>query len=91
MSLVAGLFKEHSMRAVIGTMGRIAGLSVRMRITIVGMRIRISEPSSVQIQENAVRSQLLAESFNHAERRNTQRRERPISTTLGTLVVPKTS
>ncbi len=90
MSLVIGLFKEHSMQAVIGLMGRIAGLSARMRITITGIRIRISELSSVQIQDT-VRSQLLAEPHNHVERQNTQRRERPTSITLRTLVVPKLS
>ena len=90
MSLVIGLFKEHSMQAVIGIMGRIAGLGAVMRITIAGIRIRISGGSSVQIQDT-VRSQLLAEPYNHVERQNTQRRERPTSTTLGTLVAPKLS
>ena len=46
MSLIAG-----SSRAAIGIMGRIAGLGLVMRITIAGIRIRISAVSSLQIQE----------------------------------------
>ncbi len=39
------------MRAVIGIMGRIAGHSLVMRITIAGIRIRISALVCSQIQE----------------------------------------
>jgi len=40
-----------SMQAVIGIMGRIAGHSLVMRITIAGIRIRISVLVCSQIQE----------------------------------------
>lgn len=38
------------MQAAIGTMVRIAGHTARMRITIAGMRIRISQHRQLQIQ-----------------------------------------
>ena len=77
-----------SMRAVIGIMGRIAGHSLVMRITIAGIRIRILAVSFSQIQEilniygystNILRK-LLAELIDPVERQNTQRRKRSVST-----------
>jgi hypothetical protein len=43
-------FRSHFWQAVIGIMGRIAVCSVRMRITISGIRIRISARAFSQIQ-----------------------------------------
>jgi hypothetical protein len=43
-------FSSHFMQAVIGIMGQIAVHSVRMRITISGIRIRISAHVFSQIQ-----------------------------------------
>ena len=42
----------HFWRAVIGITGRIQGLRLRMRITIAGIRIRISVLSFLQIQDS---------------------------------------
>lgn len=83
----------HFLRAVIGIMGRIAGLSHVMRITIAGIRIRISAVSCLQIQDvlstysnssnfSNILRKLLAELINPVERQNTQRRRRLISTDI---------
>jgi hypothetical protein len=70
-------YKVHSMRAVIGITERMPVHRHVMRITIAGIRIRISAGRHLQIQENLtnLRSQLLTELTNLVERQNTQRRE----------------
>jgi len=46
--------KVHCWRAVIGIMGRIAVPRVVMRITITGIRIRISAVAGSRIQDGAI-------------------------------------
>lgn len=48
----------HLLQAVIGIMARIAGLRVRMRITIRGIRIRISAAGSLEDSKNPTLSRL---------------------------------